>query len=363
MEGFWETISKHTHKQGLESILIYPKITDLPANLENSNIIIKEHNFQDVFWKSLIGTYKLIKEHNVQYIYLTDSPSYSLRYLVLRLFGIKKIIVHDHTPGTRTKPEGIKKILKKLLQRTPLYTADYFIAVTGFVYDRLTQVACIPQKKCFVARNGIHSIDLNKSDLSYSQQAFNISLDKTIVVTTGRATHYKGIGFFIECANEIINNKNLKQFHFLYCGDGPDMQDFKRLVSKYKLQDNFTFSGKREDVRSILPSCHIGFHAATGEVGYSLSILEYMSSGLVTIVPDNNSTSLATRHNETGYLYDRLSITSAVNSILKASENNALNKKIRDNAKKYIDNHLTIEHTHESLRQIISKIIIENYNN
>jgi glycosyltransferase involved in cell wall biosynthesis len=44
-------------------------------------------------------------------------------------------------------------------------------------------------------------------------------------------------------------------------------------------------------------------HASHGEVGYSLSILEYMSAGLTTLVPDRPSTAEAIVHDENGLLF------------------------------------------------------------
>jgi glycosyltransferase involved in cell wall biosynthesis len=243
----------------------------------------------------------------------------------MRLWGVKKISVHDHTPGERTKPEGLKKEIKGLIQRTPFLTADHYIAVTDYVYNRFIEVSCIPQQKCSVATNGIIPINLKSVDTLYAHNEFNIPDDCLIIVSTGRATYYKGIDFYIECANKIINYYNLAKFHFLFCGDGPDLNSFKSLVQKYGLERNFTFTGNRSDIRCILPSCNIGFHASHGEVGYSLSILEYMSAGLATIVPDSPSTSGATRDMETGILYRHGDIESACHAIKRC-----LSKDLRD---------------------------------
>ena len=221
--------------------------------------------------------------------------------------------------------------LKSLVQRIPGYTADHFIAVTDFVYQRFLMVNCIPESKCHVAANGIQPFDLSATDENYAHRLFNIPENATIVVNTGRASFYKGIDFLIRCAEKLVNEQHDAELYFIFCGDGPDIDAFKKLSRELNLEKNFIFAGKRSDIRQILPSCDIGFHASQGEVGYSLSILEYMSSGLVTIVPDRPSTSLATRHDYNGLTYNARDIDSACEAI-KRSLDPALRNRLQSNA-------------------------------
>ncbi len=355
METFWVAISRHFEPTGKKSYLIYPRITRIPDSITASDIKVLEHDFQAHSVTNLARLLQVIKKNGIEYIYLTDASSYSLYYLLLRLWGIKAIVVHDHTPGERTAAYGWKKLFKRSIQRIPFYTANHFVAVTEFVYKRFTEVTCIPQEKCSIARNGIVPINLDKVDPGYARREFGIPDDRTIIVTTGRASYYKGIDIFIECANRMINEEKMEQLHFLYCGDGTDIDDFKSLVERYSLEGHFTFAGKRSDIPAILASCQIGFHAATGEVGYSLSILEYMSAGLVTIVPDRPSTSLATTHMDNGILYRPRDIKSATKAI-----HTALNPEtagpIRDNAIRTVRENFNIESTTKQLVQILHSV-------
>ncbi len=348
MENFWTTIATHFEKQGMSSYLIYPKITKLPASIASSNIKVKECDFRDHSFKNLKRIHQLIKTNNIKYIYLSDSPAYSYFYLLLKLWGVKKIVIHDHTPGERTKPDAWLRLVKSLIQRLPIYTADHFIAVTDFVYQRFIDVSCIPEKKCSVAANGIKPIDLSKADLKYAYKEFSIPEDRDIIITTGRASFYKGIDFFIEIANELINSQRITNLHFLFCGDGPDLESFKAMTKKYNLDNVFTFAGKRSDIIEILPSCKIGLHCAKGEVGYSLSILEYMSAGLVTIVPDNPSTSGATLNGKNGITYQPGNIKSACSAIQQCTDE-TLGKRLSENAVISVKQHYNIDYTNTKL--------------
>ena len=355
MENFWTTISKRFEEQGKTSYLIYPKISQIPDSIADSNIEVLEHDFRNRSFPNLKKLYRLIKQNNIKYIYLTDAPFYSLFYLILRLWGIQKIVIHDHTPGDRTPSSGFLKFLKSTIHKIPFIAADHFIAVTEFVYERFLNVACIPKNKCSCASNGIIPIDLDNVNNSYTQTTFGIPKDRIIVVSTGRASYYKGIDFLIECANELISNQGLDQLHFLYCGDGSDLNDFKSLTKKYNLENKFTFAGNRSDIRQILPSCDIGFHASSGEVGYSLSILEYMSAGLATIVPNRPSTSLAITNSANGLLYLPADIESATSAI-RSAMNPKFREKLRINALHTIANKYNINKTNEKLIEILEAV-------
>ncbi|MCK4708666.1 MAG: glycosyltransferase family 4 protein, partial [Gammaproteobacteria bacterium] len=223
MENFWITIAESFLREGVKSHLIYPKITKIPQGIAATDIKTSELDFSDHGFDNLIYIYRFIKANDIRYIYLSDYPTYSWFYFFLRTAGIKKIVVHDHTPGERSKPAYWLKIIKNIVQRIPFYTADHFIAVTDYVNERHLGVNCIPEKKCSVASNGIQPYDLGQADATYANRNFDIPDDRVIVVTTGRASYYKGIDFFIHCAHELVNVQNHRQLHFLFCGDGPDM--------------------------------------------------------------------------------------------------------------------------------------------
>ncbi|VAW80317.1 hypothetical protein MNBD_GAMMA12-2376 [hydrothermal vent metagenome] len=348
MESFWIEIAKHLASRNMQSLLIYPEITKIPETITNSGITVAKHRFQDKTLTGLRNLHKLIKRYNIKHIYLTDSPTYSLMYLILRLWGINTITIHEHTPGERTPPGKLLKFIKKAIHRTPLITANRYIAVSEYIFDRFINISCIPFHKCRCASNGIIPFELKGLNQYYAHQLFGIPKEKVIVVTTGRATYYKKIDFFIKCANELVNIRSMNNFHFVYCGDGPNLEDFKNMVYIFKLNKNFTFAGRRNDIRQILPSCHIGLHTSAGEVGYSLSILEYMSANLLTIVPDNPSVSLATTNNVTGLLYKENDILDCADKISLFNASNEIST-IRKNGQDSISSQFNLKNTHVQL--------------
>ncbi|MBI1425217.1 MAG: glycosyltransferase [Gammaproteobacteria bacterium] len=359
MENFWATIAREFSKSNHQSILIYPSISKIPKTIQDSPIEILEHNFDQKNFRSLLRLISIIRSKKIAYLYLSDKPETSFFYIFLRLFGIKKIIIHDHTPGERPTVTGIKKSLKKLYKRLPFINADAFIAVTDYIKQRMLNSSCLPSYKCFVAKNGINPIGRNPEYRYYAHDQFNLPHDAVLLITTGRANHYKRIDFMIEAFAEALRNNDASQhLYFIYCGDGPHLIDFKALVKRQGLEKEFIFAGNRTDVRQLLQSCDIGIQASKGEVGYSLSILEYMSAGLATLVPDNPSVCQAITNNENGMIFSQLDTFSLAEKLSTLISDSKLRKNLGSKANETVQNYFNLSNTNIDLINIISRYFI-----
>lgn len=357
MENYWVRIAGHFAERGARSFLIYPKVGKLPPAIAESSIEVHELPWPDKRKWRHDALLAFVREHAIRNIYLSDAPDMSPMYARLRIAGVRRIVVHDHTPGDRPAARGLRRLVKTLYKRLPWLGADRYIATTEFVRRRFIETACLPPGKCAVAPNGIVPFERSGADREYARRVFDIPPGRVVVVTTGRAAFYKGIDFFIDCAEQLVHGEGLDSLHFLFCGDGPDMAAFQALVARYGLQSHFTFAGRREDVKPILLSCDIGFHASKGEVGYSLSILEYMSAGLATIVPDRPSTSGATRHGETGLVYaaeNREAACAAIRQCLDADFRQALGNA----AAEAVQIQFSLEGANQALLRILEEVIV-----
>lgn len=195
------------------------------------------------------------------------------------------------------------------------------------MYNRFITIGCIPPYKCSFVYNGIVPVTFNENYKYYANEKFNIPRDTLIILSIGRATFYEGLDFIIQCADILINKNKEKNIYFLFCGNGPDLNKFKNMVTDYNLTNKFIFAGKRNDISQILQSCHIGMHASLGEA-CSLSILEYMSAGLATLVPNNCGNDELIQDNINGFLYPTRNAEYAVCLLEKLIRDENLRKKL-----------------------------------
>jgi len=353
MESFWIVLSEQYHSK-LHSILTYPSISIIPEGISQANIEIVNFDFTKISIAEVYRQCRFILRNKIHTIYFTDLSYRHWRYTAFKLCGVKRIIIHDHTPGLRTNPQGLKKFLKNRLARWPLINADAIIGVTDYIQQRAIKVACVPDHKTYSAPNGLATPTASTAlDL---HQEFNIPAQQKILITTGRASRYKGILFAIECMAELVHTLKRNDLHWLFCGDGSEIDEFRDKVKQLKLSDYISMPGKRADIPNILLGCDFSFHPSKGEVGYSLSILEYMRAGLPVIVSDNISVCSATEDQVTGLIYAEENIQSACKAIVTLLDNPELASSMKLNSKQEARKY-TLENTHTHLLSAFKTIL------
>ena len=302
MEHFWIEMSALGREHGLEPLIAFPEDGDLPAAIQQANIETIIQPFPGQGAKALFRSIGLVRSRRIRFIYFTDRAFTSAAYLVFRLLGARVILNHDHTPGDRPPVGGIKGLLKAVWRRLPLLNCDLQICVAPIIQDRAIRNARIPANRTVVVQNGIDPVRCGE-DRTYAHRQFGFPPDALICVNVGRANPYKRIDFFIEVARVCIQDYKIEQIYFLHCGDGPDLGRLQRMASEAGLTSRLVFAGRRADIREILCSATLALHPARGEA-FSLAIVEYMSAGLVVLVPNLPSVCQAIRNGIDGIVFE-----------------------------------------------------------
>lgn len=353
MESFWAVLAENFSTR-FRAVLAYPSISVVPETISAAPIVVTEQPIGQPGISNLLKDCRFLMHHSVKAIYFSDRPAISLRYLIYRLCGVHYIIVHDHTPGVRTAPTGLKRALKYVLQRLPWITADGFIGATDYVRQRFIEVNCIPRTKCHSAPNGLPRSSPHSNKVTLRDE-LGLNIEIPIAVMTGRASHYKNIGFILRCLSKLKRQGH--KLHFVFCGDGPDLEELKGMAIRLEIEDRITFAGRRNDVPQLLRQCDFAIHPSLGEVGYSLSILEYMQAGLPALVPNNPSVCAATTHEETGLIYENGSEEALVAAIIRLLDNPEDRVRMGKNAAQVVDQQFNLQNTHSSLLSAFNKIL------
>jgi glycosyltransferase involved in cell wall biosynthesis len=301
MEHFWIELASIGREHGLEPLIAFPEDGKLPEPIRNANIETTIQPFPGRGWKALLRAGRLVRSRRIRFIYFTDRAYTSFAYLVFRLLGVRVILNHDHTPGDRPAIGGIKGALKAAWRRLPLMSCDRQICVAPIIQERAIRNARIPAHRTVVVQNGIEPVHCGE-DRTYAHRQFGFPPDALICVNVGRANPYKRIDFFIEVARICVQKRGMDPLYFLHCGDGPDLERLKGLAREAGIASRMVFAGHRSDVREILCSASFALHPARGEA-FSLAIVEYMSAGLVVLVPDIPSVRQAIEHDHNGIVF------------------------------------------------------------
>lgn len=352
MESFWAKLAEY-YVESHEVFLAYPQITKVAAAIKSAPLRIVEKDFSKASIRFIFSQCKFLRQNKIRLIYFSDMPVWHWRYALYRLCGVRLIVVHDHTPGVRTQITGWKFVAKRLLHKLPLFGVDSAIGATEFVRHRLIATCGMPPERCYAAPNGLPPVERLPAAADL-HQLFGIPRSRKIMIMSGRAHLYKGVDFALR-AMSLLPAADLQNIHFVFIGSGPDLDFFKQLASELTLDNHCSFPGYQSEVLSLLLGADFAIHPSCGEVGYSLSILEYMRAGLPVIVPDNPSVCGATNNGLTGIIYpdgDAPAARDAIRSLLNDSVMCAdMGRASRSHEQRY-----TLRETHRALLDAFSKI-------
>jgi glycosyltransferase involved in cell wall biosynthesis len=338
IEQFWKSIALHFESSGRRTFLAYPKLNAIPDAIAQSPIEVIELKLPWVNKDQKNKFKQLIKKENIEYIYFSDQKYFNPQYFLMHLYGIKKIINHNHYHIMDSRKPGIdiKSLIKKNRNRLPFVCVDFVFCVSELMYQRSIHVQQIPAEKCYNIQNGITPLIENRNETDSLREELGIDKNTLIIISTGRFNSHKRFDFIIDCAHELKKTSPNLDYIFLLVGDGPTYNEMKSKVRELDLEKHVKLLGFRSDVQDLLFISDIALHASKGEA-FSLSVLEYLSSGTPTLLPDRPSVYQAVEHGKTGYIYSRNSVKEVVMYINKLSENSLGRIKMGIRGKRVVD--------------------------
>jgi len=344
IERFWIAIARAFPSR--RAILCFPEITTVNPEMPAAGIEIKQFDFD---FRRPAALVRFCRDHDIGLIYLTDRPYSSSIYRLLRSAGVRKIVVHDHTPGQRTEPSPLKRLAKTA--RVRIFGADAYIACSEHVLERLTKVACIERDRCHLALNGI---DLSQFPHPRPTIREELSLrpDTLLTVSCSRVHPYKRVTDIVDAA-ALLTDLDMR---FIHIGDGPDFEALRAKIRERNLESRFTLLGHRHDVAEILSGCDIAIHASSGEVGLSLSILEFMASQLAVVVTDEPSVSQVIDSGRTGLTFQHGNVQSLAERLRALGSDQQMRDRLGQAARREIETHYAIENTIESVVSTLKQV-------
>lgn len=226
-----------------------------PVDNFNSEFTVHQYDPSDTSVANTIKFLRLIAGNNIRNIYFTDQKAFDYRYPLLRLFKVRKIVVHNRISVSDPYPAkyegGLSGVIKAMVGKSDFLCADRIYAVSDFVKDRLLLKNRLPDRRVVKILNGIDLERFSPNNFNYD----NTNSAITIFVG-GRATKHKGIHILIQAAGKLKIN-SATPFVIRYAGDGPDMDYFRELVKENALQDNFLFLGEVRSARDEISRADI----------------------------------------------------------------------------------------------------------
>ena len=193
--------------------------------------------------------------------------------------------------------------------------------LTKFYCDKTIEELIVPTKKTYdlfkekykydrnvhIIPTGIeierfYNEKINKDKVNDLKKKFNLTSDDVVVLFLGRIASEKNIEFLIKNhANLVKKHKNCK---LLVVGNGPDLEEYKKLASKFKISDSVIFAGKVpwDEVPLYYAISDIFANSSHTET-QGLTVIEAMAASLPVVALDDDAFRNVVIDGLTGYLF------------------------------------------------------------
>lgn len=225
---------------------------------------------------------RFLREERVRHVYFTDFRSWSPLYPLMRMTGVKQLVVHNHIsvpePYLPPQERGIRGLTKWALHRLPALPADSVYACSEFVRQRLILKARCPAERISVIH---HGIDLDR----FICPPPTIEATPVNIVLIARAVREKGVQVLLEAAAE-LRRSGEEWFRISYGGDGPELATFRQMAADLAIADKVEFVGVVGETETLLRTADIVVVPSVWGDAAPLSVLEAMASGRALVVTD-----------------------------------------------------------------------------
>jgi len=321
IERLYAGIADHLALHGIRTLVAYPEITTPPRTLLGSaaHAVALDGSLDTL--ESIRAMEQMIRRESVQVVYFTDRPAWCSRYLGLRRAGVRRIIVHDHSSGERTRPRGLKWAAKYMLARIPGISADVVVAVSNYVARRQVEIGLIPLERVVTVWNGLAVVEKHRNTDCQARKIFSLTSQRPLIVCAARATPEKGVAHLLQAFDRVVKAEPCRTQRpiLIYIGDGPQLMELQSLRDDLSAKDDIIVAGYRPDASEIVKGADICVVPSVWQDAFPLAVLEAMAGGKPIIATRVGGIPELIEHGVSGLLVppaDEVALAQAIQSLL-----------------------------------------------
>ena len=280
IDAVYRRVGAALRRDGVSCFIGYPAVPPAGTSSVGATPLVFDYASTRTSLRALVAFLRLLRDHRIETLYFTDRTRFSWRYLLFRLAGVRRIVVHDRTSGERNARFGAFRLLKRFMHSLPGIAADCYIGVSDFVARRLVRTG-VPPDRVHRVYNGIEVARFAGGPDGFLQDELRLPRDTRVVFASGRAQPYKGIEVLVDAAAQ-LEAQGIANIAFVFCGDGPSLAGLQARVAARGLR-TFHFLGRRDDVPRLLRSATVAVVPSLWAEAFGLTVVEAMAAGVPVV--------------------------------------------------------------------------------
>lgn len=280
IEDYIASICAELTRAGYECVLAF---TGMPSDALRAKFVEAGANvvpISDASSRTLwVDILRCVRKYKPQIVHLHFLEQFSIGPILLKLSGVKKVIITDHCRTTpKHRSTGWKCGVWDAMLLGPL--GIEVVAVSEYVRSVLIDYFGVQKKRVGVLLNGVDTTRFRPADPSEKarlREELGFPGDKRIVLSVAHLISEKGIDRLLDAAPEI--QRRIKNVLILVIGTGPLLEELRNKTSALHLDDTVAFLGKRSDVDQFMRLADVVVVPSVWEEPAGLVTVEAMASG------------------------------------------------------------------------------------
>lgn len=253
----------------------YAKFCLLEADVISLDIKhLNPKNFRTFYRQLFLSLQKT--QPDILHIHGTDEPFVTA---AARRAGIRKIILHAHTPGIELNGRPLLyKYMRMVSGKLNMIRADRLVACSE---DTGKQI--FGKRKFEVINNGVN-VEVYRFDAQKRQEKRDdLEIKGTVIGHVGRFSEVKNHTFIIDIFKKYLEIDNTAKL--LLAGTGQLLGEIQKLTQEKDIDKNVIFAGESLDIPQLLSAMDCFLMPSKYE-GLGIVLIEAQAAGLPCIVSD-----------------------------------------------------------------------------
>jgi glycosyltransferase involved in cell wall biosynthesis len=289
---------------GWDSILCFdgPIASEFRSYISFPYVTIESLNNQGGLGLNCAGElWKLLRKHRPQaFVYAFNGVIRCFPWLA-RLAGCKQIFFNDHSSrpqGQVAVPLGLSKRIVGRIITSPLIA---IVSVSDFT-RRTGDALGVTSVRNIVVKNGveIHEMDLRRR--VEFRRRYGISNKDLVITQVCWMVKEKGVEAMLHAAAALLRKR--PGVHFLFVGEGPDLEEYKNLAKELGIESAVTFTGMigNPTGMGVFDASDIYCQPSLWQEACPLAVLEAMSARLPVIASNTGGLPELIENNRSGII-------------------------------------------------------------
>jgi len=260
-------------RDGIRTLVAYPGLAVVPEALAGSAAEPVGADLSLTSTRSIRAAVELVQRENVRTVWLVDRAVVSPAYAMLHAAGVRRVVVHDHSSGSRLVRRGLRGLAKCVATRLPWAAADAVVAVSGYVGERQRISGRVPSGRIQVVPNPV-SVPTTVRPANEVRASLGIATGRRLVAAAGRLTEVKGFADLLAAADALPPDVDVLVF-----GDGPERARLESQRTRLRTGKRVRLMGQRPDAAECVAAADVCVVPSRWEEAFCLAAAEPLARG------------------------------------------------------------------------------------